>query len=73
MNLNRLPTPEEEKAHLAWTQNLINTLQEGGTWAIPRSGTLVTVHHEKKTAHFSTKREELAEYYFRFLGWKITH
>ena len=60
-------------AHIAWTQNLINSLSEGGTWAIPRSNTLVTVHHSKKVAVFSTTKESLAEFYFKQLGFTVNH
>jgi hypothetical protein len=70
------PSDDDEapyNAHVAWTQNLINSLSEGGTWAIPRSGTLVTVHHSKKLAVFSTTKESLAEFYFKQLGFTISH
>jgi hypothetical protein len=71
------PDPFDDEApynaHLAWTQNLVNSLSDGGTWAIPRSGTLVTVYHSKKLAVFSTKRETLAEFYFKQLGFTVNH
>jgi hypothetical protein len=47
MNVN---TKEGMAAAVAWQQKLIDTIQEGGTWAIPRSGTLITFHKDSKVA-----------------------
>lgn len=73
MLTNRLPTEEQEAQDKAWLANLINTLNEGGSWAIPRSGTICTLNHGTKTVSMSTDREQLTEYYFKRLGWKVTH
>lgn len=73
MLTNRLPTEAQEKQDMAWLANLINTLKDGGTWAIPRSGTICTLNHETKTVSMSTDVEQLTEYYFKRLGWKVTH
>jgi hypothetical protein len=75
---DRQPDPSDDdesqyNAHLAWTRNLVNSLSDGGTWAIPRSGTLVTVYHSKKLAVFSTTKESTAEFFFKQLGFTINH
>lgn len=41
MNLN---TKEGMDAAVVWQQNLIDTIGDGGVWAVPRSGTLVTFY-----------------------------
>ena len=68
-----LPTAEEEKAHLLWLSNLIAMVRQGGAWAIPRSQVVITFDHENKTVTFSGKGEDLTEYYFKQLGWKVKH
>jgi len=47
MNLN---TKEGMDAAVAWQQNLIDTIGDGGAWVVPRSGTLITFHKETSTA-----------------------
>ena len=33
-----------------WTRSLFERLNDGGTWAVPRSGTIITINHTNKTA-----------------------
>lgn len=33
-----------------WTEQLFNTIKQGGAWIVPRSGTMVTIDHDNKTA-----------------------
>ena len=33
-----------------WTTSVFDTLKSGGVWAVPRSGTMVTIDKENKTA-----------------------
>lgn len=36
-----------DPAHVQWSRNLFNSLSEGGTWAIPRSGLIFVRHGEE--------------------------
>ena len=36
-------------AAVAWQRHHISGIKEGGTWVIPRSGTIIQVSHENKT------------------------
>lgn len=33
---------------LAWCENLVRTIKDGGVWGIPRSGTMFRVDHTNK-------------------------
>ena len=42
-----LDTEEGMKNAVVWTQNLLSQIRDGGTWMVPRSGTVITVDHTK--------------------------
>lgn len=52
MNLN---TEEGMEAAIQWQQNLIDTVKDGGSWAVPRSGTIITFDKGTRTAVFTLK------------------
>lgn len=56
-----------------WQQGLIDSIKDGGTWAVPRSGTLYTIHHGIKTAVCSVGfvREPSIQRVFEAMGWRV--
>ena len=44
-----ISTPSGMAAAVARQRQHLSTLKEGGTWVIPRSGTILKVSHENKT------------------------
>lgn len=77
MNLNTIDLDTELGMRVAvqWTTQTINRLNEGGTWIVPRSGTLIKIEHSKKTATFLTSLipEPSIERVFGVMGWKVKH
>ena len=45
-----IDTPKGMANSIAWTQRLIDSLNDGGAWAIPRSGTVVSIDKTNKVA-----------------------
>lgn len=73
-----LNTPAGMRAAMEWTQRLLGMLRDGGAWAIPRSGAMVTsVNHKDKTCelHHAAalgKSEHGVKRVLETLGWKVT-
>lgn len=58
------------KAAIEWQTNMLATIKDGGVWAVPRSMTLITIRHSKKTAEFSDMRHEPdIVKVFKAMGW----
>lgn len=70
-----LDTEEGMKNSMEWTSRTLSHIKQGGTWAIPRSGTLVKIDHEYKTAYMiaGTEPEESTERVLKALGWTVVH
>lgn len=45
MNIN---TPQGMQDAVQWTENLFAQIKPGGTWLVPRSGTIVQIFHSSK-------------------------
>ena len=45
-----LDTKEGMNNAIAWTRQLFSTVNDGGTWVVPRSMTLVRINHTDKVA-----------------------
>ena len=58
---------------MRWTKQLIESLRDGGTWAIPRSGTVVTFDKRKQTAIVDAPfaHDPSVTRVLTALGWKI--
>lgn len=67
--------PQGMAAAKAWTQNLINTIKDGGTWAVPRSGTLITFDKTNKKAIVTHQLvpDISIEMVLEAMGWEITY
>ena len=46
-----LDTEEGMKNAVAWTQSLLARINDGGTWAVPRSATVVTLDRRHGRCH----------------------
>ena len=56
-----------------WTRELFERLKTGGIWMVPRSGTLVRIDHEKRTAHITeghTPDPSLVKV-IKAMGWAV--
>jgi hypothetical protein len=58
---------------IAWTENCLSLIRTGGTWFVPRSGTVVTVlnHSTKLCKVLSTLPDPSIERVLRAAGWRI--
>lgn len=56
-----------------WTRRMFDMVKDGGTWAVPRSGTIITIYHAQKAV--SIKQgflpDECIEQVIKAMGWKI--
>ena len=70
-----ISTEEGMRNSVAWTQEIFSTIQEGGKWIIPRSGTIVTVDHANKTAYViaSQAPEPDTEKVIKAMGWEVVY
>lgn len=68
-----LDTKEGMVNAMLWTRKLIDTLNDGGSWLVPRSGTVVTVDKKTKTATVSAPfmRDPSVIRVLTALGWKV--
>ena len=48
MNIN---TPQGLQDAVRWTENLFAQIKPGGTWMVPRSGTVLQIFHDAKLVH----------------------
>ena len=57
-----LNTKDGMKNAMQWTEHMLGSLKDGGTWIVPRSGTAITIDKTAKVArvHYVAKRAELA-------------
>lgn len=58
---------------VAWLNDYLEQLKEGGTWMIPRSGTVYNIRHSDKTAIklMATLPDPALDKVFRAAGWKV--
>lgn len=72
MNIHQPQGMAEAKA---WTQRLIDTLNDGAVWAVPRSGTIIVF--DKKNKRALVKHQMVPdisiEMVLEAMGWEITY
>lgn len=58
---------------ITWTKKLINQLNDGGKWVVPRSGTVVTFDKKKQIAVIDAPfaRDPSVTRVLKAMGWKI--
>jgi hypothetical protein len=68
-----IDTAEGMKNSVDWTQRLFDTTNEGGTWMIPRSLTIVTIHKSKKEVHIAKgfMPDPSIKKVIKAMGWTI--
>lgn len=68
-------TEEGMNNAVKWTQATFDMIRTGGNWAIPRSGTIVTVDHTTKTAYIIKGRapEPDTERVIKAMGWEVSY
>lgn len=68
-----LNTPQGMANSVGWLNDYLEQLNEGGTWMIPRSGTVYAVRHSDKTAIklMATLPDPALDRVFRAAGWKV--
>ena len=59
----------------AWTQNLIDGINDGGMWIVPRSGTSIVFDKTRKKALITHQLvpDISIEMILEALGWEITY
>ena len=70
MNLN---TEEGMKEAIQWQRALIDSLVDGGTWVVPRSGTIITFNKQTRTATFTLQGDpepDIQRVLLR-MGWDV--
>lgn len=66
-----LNTEEGMLNSIAWTMHTLNSIKDGGAWAIPRSGTVVRVSHKDKIAYVSNDTEPDVVCVLEAAGWTV--
>ena len=68
-----LDTKEGMVNAIIWTKKLIDSLNDGGTWLVPRSGTMVTFDKKKQIATVDAPfaRDPSVTRVLAAMGWKI--
>lgn len=55
-----------------WTRAVFEQIKDGGVWIVPRSGTIVAVHHSRKSVSISsTTPDPSIERVIKAMGWKV--
>jgi len=66
-----ISTEEGMANSIEWTRRQFALLKDGGTWIVPRSGTIVTVDHTNKRATKSGRyREDAVRRVVEAMGWE---
>lgn len=69
-----LDTEEGMKNAMEWTARTLSHIKQGGTWAVPRSGAIIKVDHENKTAYMIDGLQEVGiERVLHELDWHVIH
>jgi hypothetical protein len=60
---------------VAWTEELFLTINNGGKWIVPRSGTTIEVHHKYKTVYITEGHtpDSGIERVIDAMGWRIKY
>lgn len=70
-----LDTKEGMANAVAWTEQLVNHLKDGGVWAVPRSHTLVTITSKanKQVLISEGLPDPAIARVFKAMGWTVKH
>lgn len=57
---------------IRWQERTVGLIRDGGVWLVPRSWTVITIHHCNKCAVFNGPHEEPdIRKVFRAMGWTV--
>ena len=71
MNYN-LDTTQGMVQAIQWTKKLIESLNDGGVWMVPRSGTMVRVDKKTQTATLTSVHPDPSiTKVLTAMGWKV--
>ena len=70
MNINTKQGMADAKA---WTQRLIDSLNDGGSWLVPRSGTIIVFDKVLRIAHIKHEMlpDESIKKVLKEMGWTV--
>lgn len=68
-----IDTDEGMENAARWVQATFAAIKDGGKWVIPRSGTIVTLDHNNKTAYILAGHtpEPDTERVIKHMGWEV--
>ena len=69
-----LDTKDGMKNAVAWTDNMLDMIKDGGTWIVPRSGSMYKVDHKTKTVTAMSllgPPEDCIDRVLKAGGWKV--
>lgn len=66
-----ISTDEGMANSMAWVQDLIDNLKDGGSWAIPRTLAIYTFDKVNRIARFTGGRDPETERVLGHMGWQI--
>jgi hypothetical protein len=68
-----LNTKEGMANAVAWTSKMFDLINDGGTWAVPRSGTIITVYHSERAVSIKQgfAPDDCIGRVIEAMGWKI--
>ena len=67
-----LDTKEGMANAVLWTQNIVDTIKDGGSWIVPRSGTVVFVNKTNRVATiYSLIPDTAIPRVFKAMGWEV--
>ena len=67
-----LSTKEGMANAISWTERLVAALNTQATWAVPRSGTIVSINKDTKTVGITnTIPDPSIARVFRAMGWEV--
>ena len=72
MNINTKQGMRDAKA---WTQQLIDSLNDGGSWLVPRSGTIIVFDKVLRIANIQHEmtQDVSIKKVLREMGWTVTN
>lgn len=64
-------TPEQMGRAVRWVNALLAMVRTGGTWGVPRSGSVYRVNHETRTITVVEGGEEVITRVLKAAGWNV--
>jgi len=65
-----LDTPENIERAVLFTTQLLETINEGGKWVVPRSNAIYTIYNDRKIA-VRIKSDDAVDRILLIMGWDL--